>query len=381
MTDEQKQALYRKYASDNDMKMSDMTDEDKAKAESAFDKPSEAPEDNEKSLLSSLIARVDTLITSLTPKGSKATATSQFKSFGNHWYGEWTNNLKDREGEWFSAKAIKGYIHRVDVGIIPLPRLEVWHEGEAVKIGTTKMLDYIEHDGIVIVRACGEYDATPDAQKAKAFYNSTKEPQAMSHGFTYPDGALKDNVYHEFNTFELSVLPLKAAANPYTSFEYTKEKEMSEHKRAYFEQVFGKERAQELVTQAQEKASTLAEFAEYKDFTSVDALLETETNASEETNSKDLDAMKSLLNDIIGDTAEVTEAQAGMAKAIKELVAITKEQSERIEKLESELSEAPRAASQAEETETQDNELEDAAKSKEANEKSGFWSQFVTEEA
>jgi hypothetical protein len=41
-------------------------------------------------------------------------------------------------------------------------------------------------------------------------------PLGASHGFKYPDGAKVDDTYHAIEKFETSVLPLAAAANPYT---------------------------------------------------------------------------------------------------------------------------------------------------------------------
>jgi hypothetical protein len=145
--------------------------------------------------------------------------TSSFKAYGDYWHGAWTNNVRDREGEWISAKAIDAYLHRVDIGMTPLPYLCVWHGGDKARIGEATQMSAIDYNGIVIVSAIGTFDRTPDAQRAKDFYNRTKTPQRMSHGFVYPRAALKERVYHAFNTFELTILPPHRAANAYTAFE------------------------------------------------------------------------------------------------------------------------------------------------------------------
>ena len=387
MTDEQRQEAYRKYAEAHDMKMDDMSDEDKSKAESAFQQSMDADGDDdmpeEKSLMKKMLTRMDQLISSVTPKQEKETRFSAFKSFGDYWYGEWTNNLKDRDGEWFSRKSILNYEKRVDMGLTPLPELWVWHgiNGKSIKIGQAKMIATVERDGVIIVQAVGTYDDTPHAQAAKKYYNNTKKAQAMSHGYHYPEEALKQRVYDEFNTFELTVLPPEAASNPYTSFENIKEAKMNDKKRKYFEEVFGKDIAANLIAEAENKASKMSEFAEFKDFADITGL-EHEASSGEKGNESDTDTtgIKALLADLIGDSAEIAEGQLNAGKAITALKARLDKQDARIKALEDELAGTPEPASQSDATTVKDSDLENEAKGKEAGEKSGFWAPF-TEEA
>ena len=94
----------------------------------------------------------------------------------------------------------------------------------------------------------------------------------MSHGFTYDPGQKSDGVFHQFNTFEISVLPAKAAANPYTQFSEVFEMEMDDEKFAFLARVLGSEEiAQQLVTATEDKSRAMEALdVRYKDFVRMD---------------------------------------------------------------------------------------------------------------
>jgi chromosome segregation ATPase len=213
------------------------------------------------------------------------------------------------------------------------------------------------------------------------YYNSTKKAHAMSHGFTFPEEALKQGVYHEFNTFEISVLPPEAAANPYTSYQSIKEAKMNEKKRKYLEEVFGKEEAAKRIAEIERTNAATAKTAEFKQFADITGL-EHEASSGEKGSESDTDAtgIKALLADLIGDSAEIAEGQLNAGKAITALKTRLDKQDERIKALEDELAGTPEPASQSSETEFDNSDLENEAKGKEAGEKSGFWAPY-TEEA
>lgn len=315
---------------------------------------------------------------------AKRPSLSAFKAHGDYFHAEWTNNAEDKDAEIFTGKSLKDYEARVDMGLTPKPDLWVWHGGKAVKIGTTEQISTVEKNGVVIMSAIGKFDDSPRAQKAKAFYNESKEIHGMSHGFTYPAARKEGRVYHSFNTFELTVLPIEAAANPYTAFD-SKEYEMKEAKRAYYEKVFGKEEADKIVSEMEGKAATLSEIAEYKEFFSISDATAPEGEKEHNHADSEVDtALKAIVADVIPEMGELTQGQLGIMKKVKEqsstiesLQKSIKAMQAQIKEMDASLKAKPKAASEADETELDDDEeaaeLKKKFEKKEAGEKDSFW--------
>lgn len=231
-----------------------------------------------------------------------------FQVHGDRWFARWTNNFKDREGEWFSEKAIDAYIRRVDMGIIPLPDLWVYHVPGS-KIGQTDMIGRIGH----IVVATGTFEDTPRGKAAQRYF--TRRKARMSHGFVFNPVRFIDGVYYDFNTFELTVLPSKAAANPYTTFEGVLDMPLSEDKREFLAKVFGPDIAQQIEADTEQASKALEEAGvAYKDYADIsdDA---SETRAVKEATERADDNFAALLPDIISDIADLAEMQAAAGKA------------------------------------------------------------------
>lgn len=316
---------------------------------------------------------------------NKSPAKSAFKAKGDYWYSEWTNNLEDRDAEWFSGKSIKDYVARVDMGLTPKPDLWVWHAGKESKIGTATEVGYTEKDGVVIAWAVGKFDDTPRANAAKAYYNGSEEIHGTSHGFVYPSDRKQGRVYQSFNTFELTVLPPEVASNPYASFE-SKEFQMNEKKYEYLVKVFGEEEAAKIKAEQETKASTLAQIAAYKEFFSIeDATSGKDEKEHNHTHDADeLSAVKAILNDTILETGEFANDLLGVMRKSKaqdsELESLKTELKglkALIKEMDNALKAKPRAASEAEETEVEDADMLDKLKKKEAGEKDSFWTPFI----
>jgi hypothetical protein len=205
------------------------------------------------------------------------TATG-FKAMGDKWFAWWSNAFEDHDHEFFSAKAIDEYVRRVDVGAVPLPELWLWHT-PGTKHGAAEWVGRIGHFAV----AAGAFDDTPAGRAAQAHYAKTDGRYGMSHGFTYDPGQKRDGVFHQFNTFELSVLPLDKAANPYTAFSEVFEMDMSEEKFAFLARVLGSEdMAQQLVTATEDKSRAMEQLdVRYKDFVQMDAPVADETLAAD----------------------------------------------------------------------------------------------------
>jgi hypothetical protein len=231
-----------------------------------------------------------------------------FKVYGNHFLGTFSNNFEDREGEIFPAKAIDDYIDRLDTGIVPQPELWVWHKGGSIRIGQALTTFRV---GAFVVSA-GEFDQTPHAQHAKGALAKEKD-LGMSHGFTYNPDAFDGRHYNEFNTFEISVLPRKAAANLFTTFEEIKAMAMSKEQREFIARITGKpaeelEKSYEDATKALE-ATGLA----YKDFTT---LPDEEPAVSEKQIEAASKAFGVLVSDMVESLADVATVQETGAKAL-----------------------------------------------------------------
>lgn len=190
-----------------------------------------------------------------------------FKGTDGEWYwlARYTNNFEDRDQEIISEKAIDDYVMRVDMGLIDLPELWVWHvpgtrHGKAIQVFREGHFGY----------ALGTFDKTPEAEHAKQYYQ--KNTVELSHGFTAPTWSFEDGVYKVANTFEITTLPvLGTASNPYTEYEVLDMGNMADDpkKRPALEKVLGKEKVEQLIAHAKEGGEVIETLARYKDYADV----------------------------------------------------------------------------------------------------------------
>lgn len=235
------------------------------------------------------------------------------KVAGNAWLITWSNNFEDRDGQIFTQKAIDQYVARVDRGIVPPPELWVWHT-PGTRIGRASWVGRHGH----FVMAAGEFDETPQAQAAKAYYQRHAQKTGVSHGFTFPAATFDGKHYHDFNTFEITLLPRDAEANRFTSLEGVKAMALDEKKRANLEAVFGKEQAEKILNDLEARGKALEEtgvaFKDYVDATGDEA----PSAAVEAVEAVEAD-IKALIGDLIGDSAEEAQQRAAAAKAFTAL--------------------------------------------------------------
>jgi hypothetical protein len=257
----------------------------------------------------SLIALIKSTVGDLLNKRIPA-QSSGFKVYGNHWVGWWTNNAEDREAEWFPAKAIDDYVDRVDVGVIPQPDLWFWHIPGS-RHGTAEWQGRIEHYCVAV----GSFDETPAGTAARKHYTQSKARYSMSHGFAYDKSHYLDGAYHQFNTFELSVLPPHVAANPYTDFEGIKTMALTPEKVQALEALVGKEIAQQIIADTEAKSKALDELGvQFKDYLEVSP---TEAPASKEAVANVEKDLTGLFVDILKDQAGMVTIVDAMGKAFK----------------------------------------------------------------
>lgn len=347
---EQVQALYAEEKAVEELPADaeeDMPADEAPEADSEDEAPAEEAEVN----VPSTIKRVVLNIVDATAKalGRKSDEGTGMKVAGNAWVIVWSNNFKDRDGEIFTAKAIDEYIARVDMGVVPLPELWVWHT-PGTRIGQADWVDRHGH----FVLAGGEFDDTPDGRSAKAYYSKHAHEKGISHGFKYPVEHFDGKHYENFNTFEFTPLPLGAEANLYTSFEGVKEAKMHEKKKAELIAVFGEKRAEEILANLDARGKALEELnVEFKDFVKPDA--------SESADAKALDAADKAFKDLFPELVEGSgEAVTAALEAAKRVKAVEDKQAEvlkAVDELRAEMRLRPRIASKSEDTVMSNDEL------------------------
>jgi hypothetical protein len=138
-----------------------------------------------------------------------------------------SNSYKDREDETITTKSLTRYVEKawaVEGKCLPNNTLELWHTGKP--IGDVIWADM---EGPFLIEVAKE---RPNKQltlnlhgrsiktTVKAIWDAIEALDirwGASHGFKYPENAkTKDGTYHYIAKFETSILPLDAAANPYT---------------------------------------------------------------------------------------------------------------------------------------------------------------------
>lgn len=137
-----------------------------------------------------------------------------------------SNSYKDRENEAIATKALQAYVDRawaVEDKCLPRNPLLFWHDGDP--IGDIVWTDM---EGPFLLEVAKERPnrAIRLTTKGRIWKTTVKHiwdaiekgdyRYGASHGFHVPDGAFEDGVYKHIAKFESSVLPLDAAANPYT---------------------------------------------------------------------------------------------------------------------------------------------------------------------
>jgi hypothetical protein len=140
-----------------------------------------------------------------------------------------SNSYTDRENEVITTQALSEYVRKSWQGdtFVGDNALHIWHDGDPIG-----EIIWADMEGAFLIEVAKELPnrvirLTTD--KASPFYKvkttvkavwdaleRSDVPLGASHGFKYPDGAKADNTYHAIEKFETSVLPLDAAANPYT---------------------------------------------------------------------------------------------------------------------------------------------------------------------
>lgn len=169
---------------------------------------------------------------------------SAFKAFKQadgswRWLAVHSNSFRDVENEVFPLDANKAWEARVDAGTAPMPEAWLWHT-PGTAFGKADMVT-VDDNGFCL--SSGTFYAGKEAlAQALADY---PDELGVSHGFSYDEKDRTDGEVRAFNTFEVSPLPMWAAANKITGFAAGKELDMTikPEKRAFLATVLGSEDA------------------------------------------------------------------------------------------------------------------------------------------
>ena len=160
------------------------------------------------------------------------------------WLAVVTNRFEDGDGEVFSEASHREFERYLDE-TKDYPELLVWHT-PGTRLGKADFWTYA--DGFVI--SSGSFDAGVKAEVQRlAEY---PEPMGVSHGYWYdPQHDLKNGVYSKYRTREISALPRRRCANPWTAFGVAFSQEVKEmgfdpQKRGALVSIFGEGRVTEI---------------------------------------------------------------------------------------------------------------------------------------
>lgn len=125
-----------------------------------------------------------------------------------------SNSYPDREDETITTRALQEYVDQAwEDGSISQP-LRWWHDDELPDIGKIVWADM---EGPFLLELAQELPTKLSQIIFDYIEQHPDEHWAASHGFDFPeDDKTVSGVYKKIYKFETSLLPLKAAANPYT---------------------------------------------------------------------------------------------------------------------------------------------------------------------
>lgn len=159
------------------------------------------------------------------------------------WLAIFSNKFQDKDKETISEDAHKEYEQWVDE-TKQYPEARIWHI-PGTGFGSADFVTY--NDGFTLASGTFYKGFEDVAEKLAGMENL-----GLSHGFVYkPEEKSKDGVYQRYRTFEISVLPLEKAANPWTAFTLDLLKEevkmgFTAEKRDFLAKTLGEERVGKL---------------------------------------------------------------------------------------------------------------------------------------
>ena len=233
-----------------------------------------------------------------------------------------SNNYLDRDNEIISEAAHKEYVDWVNNNRELMPASISWHIPETVKENHVDFMDYI--DGFLVASV-----KLTEKEAESLLTLSKKVNLGMSHGsFVLERDPNDQRVITKYRMYEVSDLPLKNAANPFTDLE-TISKEAGMDKLEYLTELLGADKAKAYVEKIGLKKQALEEAEiESKEVVEEEVVVTDEQTTTEEEKKPEQETNKELIEqvfkelDIEGLNEFVMNAKASMDKinALEELV-------------------------------------------------------------
>jgi len=159
------------------------------------------------------------------------------------WLAVHSNRYQDREKEFFPEQAHVEYVDWAN-STKQFPPLRLWHA--PFDIGPGDGLDY-SSEGFVVSTGTFYPGMEQVARNLKAMADERR--LGCSHGFTYKAADYRGGVYHRYRSFEVTALPMVAAANLLTDFGVKEALMLNPVRRKFFEEALGEEGAKTLEAQ------------------------------------------------------------------------------------------------------------------------------------
>lgn len=168
----------------------------------------------------------------------------QTKEGDYRWFGHFSNNYKDREGEIITAEAHKEFVAYLKENPDRMPAFWSWHIPGTAR---EKDADFIEYfDGFMIASGPLTEKEAEQLEKAIAYDDGQT---GMSHGMiVLQRDPEHTNYITKYRTYEISDLPLANAANGFTGVNL-KEVKMSKDKYDRLAATIGEDAAKKVVDQ------------------------------------------------------------------------------------------------------------------------------------
>lgn len=235
---------------------------------------------------------------------------------GNRFIAWYTNAFKDHDGEWFTTQAIENDTRRM-FETKDYPELWFYHI-PGTKAGMIEWAGTVGRFGV----ALGSFDESEFGQAVKTYVQSHNVE--LSHGFVYNESDKVGDVYHDYHTFEISVLPNGRAANGLTWFAIESGKEMdvsltADQHAALVDMLGGEEKAAALIKQGEAATKEAVDGGlEYKSsITALNAKVKAIEEQMAAANDAVVDAVKSTMADTLEPLVARMDALEAQAKTMQ----------------------------------------------------------------
>lgn len=257
---------------DNILQSEDIADKGKAIAKLADEYQSRISKPPaEKGLLARLFSSVKSLLSpeNSNEKDLQPSSILVYKDLtgGYRWFGWVSNKWRDRDananplkgGEILTSESHKSYVELLDADPSLAPEFWSWHTPGTARKSPADWWDYA--DGFLVMSG----PLTEEEANALLSVEKSGVKLGMSHGFFPLRTSKSQGWIEEYYSFEVSDLPVRFAANPWTGLQTisqeVKEMGFQPDKRKYLVTLLGEDKVQDLEKSTQDMGKALEALA------------------------------------------------------------------------------------------------------------------------